>query len=113
MTSRIVFTDPVSGDGLEVVEFGSLIEDETYNARELISRALGLDADPAELLAHLERDAVFRRAVLEMVSLDVFRGMHGGEIDIIAGEVVARAKGLCLVVEARIAAEAAVKGCSQ
>lgn len=111
MPKRVVLTEPGSDLVIEIVEFDA-IGDETFHACELIAIVLGLEPDPEAMLARIESDADFRRSVLSMPPTDLFQGMRNGQLDEIASGMMSRAKDICLAVEARIAAEAALQECT-
>lgn len=107
MTARTVIFDEEAG----VTVLGYNVEGddgETINARDLVSMALGVDADPLVLLEQLETDHGYRRAVLDMVYEPMFQGLYNGRLDAIAAARVEGAQDMCRVVEARLAAQAAL-----
>jgi len=112
MTGRVVFTDPETGAEIDSFDFDSLNDGEALDARELVSRVLGIAGDPAALVAKIEGDAAFRRALAAVVYEPIFQGMHGGRLDAIAADRITAAQSMCRAVEARIACESALTGCA-
>lgn len=78
------------------------------SAHALVARVLGLTVDPADLLAAVEADAGLRRSVLDLLPVSAIAGFRGGTLEEIVSERVTRAQDVCRVIEARVAAEAAL-----
>ena len=112
MTGRVVFTDPDTGALIDGFDLDSLKDGELLDARDLVSRMLGIVGDSTALLAKIEGDADFRRALAAAVYEPIFQGLHGGRLDEIVADRIAAAQSMCRAVEARIACEAALKGCA-
>ena len=107
MTARTVIFDEADGVTVIGCDFAGS-DGEMIHARDLVSMALGIDPDPLALLEQLETDHSYRRAVLGMVYEPLFQGLYNGRLDAIAAVRVVGAKDLCRVVEARLAAQAAL-----
>lgn len=111
MTARVVFIDDATGLVTDSFEYPGT-DGEVLDARDLVSMALGIESDPLALLARVDADPGYLRAVLDLVPEPLFQGMHGGRLDAIAStRIEGGAKVLCRVVEARRAAEAALQEC--
>ena len=106
---RVVFLDPETGDVIDGFELEAIPAGEVIDARDLVARVFGIAGDPVALLARIEIDTTFRRALLAHEYEPVFQGAHGGRMDAIATAVFVRAQSMCRSVEARIECEEALR----
>lgn len=104
MTARVVFIADETGLFTDAFDFAGG-DGEVLDARDLVSLMLGIDSDPLTLLAQVEADHGYLRAVLNLVHEPLFHGLQGGKLDAIAAARIAASHDLCLVVGARVAAD--------
>ena len=108
MTGTVVITDPETGAVVDSFVVDNLKDGEVLDAREVVSRVLGIVGDPVALLVSIENQA-FRRDLLAHEYDPIFQGIYWGKLDVIAADLFAAAQGMCRAVEARIACEEALR----
>ena len=75
----------------------------------LVHSVIGIDVEPAALLDRIETSKTYRRSLLALVYEPIFQGLHGGRFDAIADSRIQAAQDMCRSVDARIAAEEALR----
>ena len=108
-TGRVEFVDPDTGAVIDSYMYGSIADGESLDVRDMVSHLLGIDTAPEALLARLETDPGYARAGVDLVPERLFQGKCGGRLDAIAAERIALVQDMCRAVQARIAAEEALR----
>ena len=108
MRPRVDFIDPETSVVIDYCEYESIIDETDFHGIGLVHSVIGIDVDPADLLERIKICPTYRRSLLALLYEPMFQGLHGGQFDAIAEARVQAAQHMCRIVDARIAAEAAL-----